>query len=109
MEKIIPIFIGDAIVDIDTGGIVKYGKVLDAGYLPDFPEICVTSIEREVRQVFDKEAIVFSEKSRTVKEIMSVFMGTQGFKVEGDAIPALEKVQHGVVDVLSIDRKVSSF
>jgi hypothetical protein len=102
LEKVIPVFIGEVTEGDLASGTVEFGEVLGPAFLPDFPEVCVTSVSREVRRVLDDQAIICTDENRTVKDIMMTITAKQGIKIEGSGAAALSTA---VRDILSTCRK----
>jgi serine/threonine protein kinase len=104
IEKIFPLMIGDH--DPLTN---VYGKFFEEGCCPVVPDICVKSIEEDLLQHMDSQALGTPlEPNKSIAGVLKAITSCQGAFIEGDYDLSIEKAVRSIIEMLSEKRRLSN-
>jgi hypothetical protein len=97
IEKVFPVFIGDA--DAATG---EYGNYFGGGCHPKLPDMTVKAVEEKLHHHMDNQALGTPiEPDRTVLSVVTAIAACQGAFIQGEADATFAAAAVSIVKMLS--------
>ncbi len=99
IEKVFPVFIGDA--DAATG---EYGNYFGGGCHPKLPDVCVKAVEEKLHHHMESQALGTPlEPDRSVLSVVSAITACQGHFIEGAADATFAAAAASIAKMLTDD------